>query len=167
MIPTWSGSVHAPACRDSGGPIAALPHTRPASTPGSGFTLIEVLVVVVILGILAAVVVPRLMDRPDEARAVRARQDIQAIVTALNLYRLDNFSYPSTDQGLDALVQAPPGASNWRAGGYLDRVPVDPWGRPYLYLNPGRNGDIDVWSQGADGRSGGEGANADVGNWGE
>ncbi len=132
-----------------------------------GFTLIEVLVVVVILGILAALVVPRLMDRPDEARAVRARQDIQAISTALNLYRLDNFAYPSTDQGLEALVRPPPGAPNWRAGGYLDRVPVDPWGHVYLYLSPGRHGEFDVWSQGADGRAGGEGANADIGSWGE
>lgn len=134
------------------------PHPR-------GFTLIEVLVVVVILGILAAVVVPRLMDRPDEARAVRARQDIQAVMTALNMYRLDNFAYPSTEQGLEALVQAPPGVANWRTGGYLDRLPTDPWGRPYLYLNPGRHGEIDVWTHGADSRAGGEGANADIGNW--
>lgn len=130
-----------------------------------GFTLIEVLVVVVILGILAAVVVPRLMDRPDEARAVRARQDIQAVMTALNMYRLDNFGYPGTELGLEALVKAPPGAANWRAGGYLDRLPVDPWGNAYLYLNPGRHGEIDVWSHGADVRPGGEGANADIGSW--
>ncbi|MGY6517135.1 MAG: type II secretion system major pseudopilin GspG [Lysobacteraceae bacterium] len=130
-----------------------------------GLTLIEILVVVVILGILAAVVVPRFMDRPDEARAVRAKQDVAQIVTALNLYRLDNHAYPSTQQGLRALVEAPPGARNWRRGGYLDRVPVDPWGREYLYLNPGRHGEVDVWSQGADGRPGGEGVNAEIGNW--
>lgn len=128
-----------------------------------GFTLIEVLVVVVILGILAAVVVPRLMDRPDEARIVRATQDIQAVVTALNLYRLDNYTYPTTQQGLQALSQEPPGVQNWRQ--YLERVPTDPWGREYLYLSPGQHGDVDVWTQGADGQPDGEGANADLGNW--
>lgn len=132
----------------------------------SGFTLIEVLVVVVILGILAAVVVPRVMDRPDEARIVRAQQDVQALVTALNLYRLDNFAYPATQDGLQALVKAPPGAANWRQGGYLPSLPKDPWGRDYHYLNPGQRGEIDVWSYGADGRPGGDGANADIGNWG-
>jgi len=122
---------------------------------------------VVILGILAAVVVPRFMDRPDEARVVRAQQDIQQIVTALNMYRLDNYAYPTTQQGLQALVTAPAGAPNWRQGGYLDRVPKDPWGRDYLYLNPGRHGDIDVWTQGANGQPGGEGVNAEIGNWGD
>lgn len=130
-----------------------------------GFTLIEILVVVVILGILAAVVVPRLMDRPDEARVVRAQADIQAIVSQLNTFRLHNFRYPTTDEGLDALVQAPTSAAATWKGPYLDRVPKDPWGREYLYLNPGRHGQIDVWTQGADGRPGGEGANADIGNW--
>jgi len=143
------------------------PHMVTVRSPRAvrGLTLIEILVVVVILGILAAVVVPRFMDRPDEARAVRAKQDVAQIVTALNLYRLDNHAYPSTQQGLRALVEAPPGARNWRRGGYLDRVPVDPWGREYLYLNPGRHGEVDVWSQGADGRPGGEGVNAEIGNW--
>lgn len=133
-----------------------------------GFTLIEILVVVVIIGILAAVVVPRFMDEPDRARAVKARQDIEAIVTALNLYRLDNHLYPSTQQGLEALVDRPSGrpeAANWKAGGYLERLPNDPWGRPYLYLNPGVHGDIDVWSNGANGQPGGEGADAEIGNW--
>jgi general secretion pathway protein G len=136
----------------------------------SGFTLIEVLVVVVILGILAAVVVPRLMDRPDEARVTRAKQDIQAISTALNLYRLDNFVYPSTQQGLEALVRKPSGqpeAPNWRQGGYLDRLPKDPWGREYLYLYPGSRGEFDVYSLGADGQPGGSGVNAEIGNWGD
>ncbi|HRQ66581.1 MAG TPA: type II secretion system major pseudopilin GspG [Xanthomonadaceae bacterium] len=136
----------------------------------SGFTLIEVLVVVVILGILAAVVVPRLMDRPDEARVTRARQDIQAISTALNLYRLDNYVYPSTQQGLEALVRKPSGhpeAPNWPEGGYLERVPKDPWGREYLYLYPGSRGEFDVYSLGADGQPGGSGVNADIGNWGD
>jgi len=133
-----------------------------------GFTLLEVVVVVAILAILAAVVVPQFLDRPGEARQVRARQDIAAIVTALNLYRLDNYRYPSTDQGLDALVKKPngsPEASNWRAGGYLPKLPVDPWQRPYLYLAPGRHGEIDVYTLGADGRNGGEGEDSDLGNW--
>jgi general secretion pathway protein G len=139
-----------------------------SASRAAGFTLIEVLVVVVILGILAAVVVPRLMDRPDEARVARAKQDIQAIVTALNLYRLDNHVYPSTQQGLEALVRRPSGtpeAPNWREGGYLDRLPRDPWGREYLYLNPGTRGEIDVYSLGADGQPGGTGVNAEIGNW--
>jgi len=143
---------------------------RPVHRRVRGFTLIEILVVVVILGILASIVVPRFMDKPDEARVVRAQQDVQALVSALNLYRLDNFSYPSTDQGLDALVRKPAGrpeAPNWKAGGYIDRLPKDPWGGDYRYLNPGRNNSagIDVWSLGADGQPGGEGINADVGNW--
>lgn len=135
-----------------------------------GFTLIEVMVVVVILGILAALVVPKIMGRPDEARVIKARQDVQAIEAALNLYRLDNHAYPSTDQGLQALVEKPsgePAAPNWKAGGYLDRVPQDPWGRPYQYLNPGLHGEVDIWSYGADGQEGGEGVNADLGNWAE
>lgn len=131
----------------------------------SGFTLIEILVVVVIIGILAVVVIPRVMDRPDEAMQVRARQDIQAIETALNLYRLDNHRYPSTEQGLEALVKAPAGMPNWRRGGYLPRLPLDPWGREYLYLHPGRHGEFDIWTNGADGRPGGEGSNAEIGNW--
>lgn len=134
----------------------------------AGFTLIEVMVVVVILGILAAVVVPRIMDRPDEARLVKARNDIRVLQTQLNLYKLDNFTYPSTDQGLEALVQRPAGqpeAPNWRQGGYLDRLPLDPWGRPYQYLYPGQRGEFDLYSLGADGRPGGDGANAEIGNW--
>ncbi len=139
-----------------------------ALLPAGGFTLIEILVVVVILGILAAIVVPKVMEHPGEARQVRAKQDIQAIVTALNMYKLDNFVYPSTEQGLDALVNKPSGspeAPNWRKGGYLDKAPKDPWNHPYLYLHPGSHGDIDVFSYGADGKPGGEGEDADVGNW--
>ena len=138
------------------------------ASPGAGFTLIEDLVVVVILGILAAIIVPRIMDQPDRARVTKAQQDIQALVTGLSLYKLDNFSYPSTDQGLDALVEQPQGqpeARNWKDGGYIDRLPADPWGSQYLYLNPGVHGNIDVYSQGADGSPGGEGMNADIGNW--
>ena len=135
------------------------------SLPASGFTLVEVLVVVVILGILAAVVVPRVMNRPDDARAVRAAQDVAAIVSALNMYRLDNYAYPDSEQGLAALVARPSDAPAWREGGYLANLPTDPWSRDYRYLNPGEHGEIDVWTDGADGKPGGEGANGDIGNW--
>ncbi|CAK0769443.1 Type II secretion system protein GspG [Gammaproteobacteria bacterium] len=133
----------------------------------SGFTLIEVMVVVVILGILAAIVVPRVMDRPDLARITKAKQDIRALESALNLYRLDNYVYPTTDQGLEALVQRPSGSGTrqWKEGGYVDRLPNDAWGRPYQYLSPGTHGSIDLWSWGADGQPGGEGVNTDIGNW--
>ena len=119
-----------------------------------GFTLIEVMVVVVILGILAALVVPRIMDRPDQARVIKAKQDIKAIEAALALYKLDNFTYPTTDEGLRKLVPK-----------YLAKMPRDPWNYPYRYLNPGVRGAIDVFSYGADGAQGGEGAAADLGNW--
>jgi general secretion pathway protein G len=134
----------------------------------AGFTLIEVMVVVVILGILAALVVPRIMDRPAEARQVKARQDIRALESALGLYKLDNYVYPTTDQGLEALVERPGGSPeprNWKAGGYVRRLPSDPWGNPYLYLNPGSHGDFDLYTLGADGQPGGEGENADIANW--
>jgi general secretion pathway protein G len=130
-----------------------------------GFTLIEVMVVVVILSVLAAIVIPRIMSRPDEARVVAARADIAAITQALKLYRLDNVSYPTTEQGLQALVTAPstaPVPQNWKRGGYLDRVPKDPWGREYRYLSPGTQGEIDVFSLAADGQPGGEGINTDI-----
>jgi general secretion pathway protein G len=133
-----------------------------------GFTLIEVLVVVVILGILAALIVPRIMDRPDEARIIAARNDIRAIKSALNLYRLDNGVYPSTEQGLMALVQKPDTGvvpRNWKPGGYLDKLPKDPWRNDYQYLSPGVYGEIDIFSYGADGQPGGEGINADIGSW--
>jgi general secretion pathway protein G len=134
-----------------------------------GFTLIEVMVVLVILGILATLVVPRIMSRPDEARIIAAKQDINSIGQALKLYRLDNHSYPSTDQGLQALVTKPTGAPvppNWKTGGYLDRLPKDPWGNDYKYLNPGvkNTNDVDVFSLGADGAPGGEGNDADIGS---
>ena len=137
-------------------------------SPVSGFTLIEVLVVVAILAILAAVVVPQFMDRPDEAKRVAAKADVRAIVQSLKLYRLDNGIYPSTDQGLAALVQrpaTPPIPPNWKQGGYLERLPKDPWGGDYQYLNPGVHGEIDVYSLGADHAPGGEGNGADIGNW--
>ncbi len=133
-----------------------------------GFTLIEIMVVVVILSILAAIIVPRIMDRPDQARIVKAQQDIRVIDSALKLYKLDNHFYPSTDQGLEALVSKPttsPEPKNWKEGGYLERLPKDPWGGAYLYLNPGVHGDIDIFSLGADGQPGGEGINSDIGNW--
>jgi general secretion pathway protein G len=127
------------------------------------------MVVVVILAILAALIVPRVMSRPDEARVIAAQQDIRTIVQALKLYRLDNMRYPSTEQGMEALVKPPtipPLAPNWKTGGYLERMPKDPWGNAYQYLNPGLRGEIDVFSFGADGIAGGEGFDADVGSWG-
>jgi len=132
----------------------------------SGFTLIEVMVVVVILGILAAIVVPRVMDRPDAARITKARADVRALESALNLYKLDNFAYPNTDQGLQALVSKPSGTPeprNWKK--YMDRMPKDPWGNDYQYLSPGVQGAVDIFSFGADGQLGGEESNADIGNW--
>jgi len=133
-----------------------------------GFTLIEIMVVVAILGILAALVVPKIMGRPDEARIVAAKQDITAIRQALNLYRLDNLRYPTTEQSLQALVEKPTSGTipnNWKPGGYLERLPSDPWGAPYQYLAPGVHGEVDVFSLGADGAPGGEGNNADIGSW--
>jgi general secretion pathway protein G len=133
----------------------------------SGFTLIEVMVVVVILGILAAVIVPKIMDKPDEARAIKVKSDIQAIQSTLEMYKLENYVYPSTDQGLEALVNQPtanPVPPHWKK--YLDQLPLDPWGHPYQYLNPGTHGlAVDIWSLGADGQPGGDGVNADTGNW--
>lgn len=133
-----------------------------------GFTLIELMVVLVILGVLAAMIAPKIMDRPDQARIIAAKQDIATIVQALKMYRLDNIRYPTTEQGLQALISKPaiaPVPDNWKSGGYLEKLPNDPWGHPYLYLNPGRQGEIDVISLGADGESGGEGTDADIGSW--
>lgn len=135
-----------------------------------GFTLIELMVVIVILGILAGLIVPRIMGRPEEARRMKARVQIESIETALKLYHLDNGIYPSTEQGLQALVE-PPSVGNiprrWRDGGYLERgrIPKDPWGNDYVYLSPGLHGDFDLMSFGADGQPGGEGADADIYNW--
>ena len=131
-----------------------------------GLTLIEIMVVVVILGILAAVIVPRIMDRPDEARIVAAKNDVRALLSALKLYRLDNTVYPSTEQGLQALVQRPETGNvppRWRP--YLERLPKDPWNNDYQYLNPGVRGEIDVFSLGSDGQPGGDGTAADIGSW--
>lgn len=132
---------------------------------GAGFTLIEVMVVVVILGILAAIIVPRIMDRPDIARITKAKQDIRVLESALNLYKLDNHDYPSTDEGLEVLVQKPSNAPQWKEGGYVERIPKDPWGHDYQYLYPGTQGTIDIYSLGRDGQPGGDGVDADIGNW--
>jgi general secretion pathway protein G len=135
-----------------------------------GFTLIELMVVIVILGILAGLIIPKIMGRPDEARAAKAKMQIESMETALKLYKLDNGNYPTTEQGLQALVKAPTvgGLSkNWRLGGYLekDRVPKDPWDRDFVYISPGAHGDFDLSSLGADGEVGGEGKNKDINNW--
>jgi general secretion pathway protein G len=135
-----------------------------------GFTLIELMVVIVILGILAGLIIPRIMGRPDEARQAKAQIQIQALETALKLYRLDNGNYPTTEQGLKALVELPMVgalAKNWREGGYLEKgkVPKDPWGNDFVYLSPGTKGDFDLLSLGADGEPGGEGKNKDITNW--
>lgn len=131
-----------------------------------GFSLIEIMVVVVILGILASIVVPKIISRPDDARAIKAKQDVLTIQNQLDLYKLDNGFYPSTDQGLNALVEKPssnPEPRDWKQ--YLKSVPKDPWGRDYLYLNPGEHGDVDVFTLGADGQPGGTGINSEIGNW--
>lgn len=133
-----------------------------------GFTLIEIMVVVVIMGILAALVVPKLMGRTDDARIIAAKQDIATVMQAVKLYKLDNQRYPTTEQGLQALIAKPtvgPAANGWKTGGYLDKLPKDPWGNPYQYLSPGIKGEIDVFSLGADGQPGGSGNDADIGSW--
>jgi general secretion pathway protein G len=138
----------------------------PRKRPHRGFTLIELMVVLVIIGVLAALIVPNVLDRADDARVAAARTDVNNLVQALKLYRLDNQRYPTGEQGLQALVAKPstgPVPSNWKP--YLDKLPNDPWGKPYQYANPGLKGEIDVFSFGADGAVGGEGKDADVGSW--
>ena len=133
-----------------------------------GFTLIEIMVVVVIIGLLAAVILPNVFGRVEDARVAKAKSDIQAIETALTLYKLDNYKFPSTDLGLAALATKPndPTVRNWREGGYLQRTSKDPWGNPYQYVSPGTHGgEYDLYSLGADSQEGGEKANADIGNW--
>jgi general secretion pathway protein G len=146
------------------------PYLYPRANRGRrpGFTLIEIRVVIVILGVLAALIVPRVLERPDEARGTAARSNIAAVMQALKLYRLDNQRYPTGEQGLQALVtkpDAPPVPPNWKPGGYLEKLPKDPWGRPFSYLNPGVKGEIEVFSLGADGQQGGTGIDADIGSW--
>ena len=157
--------------------MTALPaHSRPSASPflrhtlsarrSRGFTLIELLVVLVIIGVLGALIVPNLFSSLDDARSTAARTDINTMVQALKRYRLDNQRYPSTEQGLNALVARPTAGvvpANWKP--YLDKLPADPWGRPYQFLSPGVRGEIDVFSFGADGAAGGEGKDADIGNW--
>ncbi len=147
--------------------MTPAPHKTPRAQ--RGFTLIEIMVVVVIIGILGAIVVPQFMSRPDQAKVTAASTDIQAIATALEMYRLDNHNYPSTQQGLEALAKRPvgmPAAKNWSPQGYLKKLPVDPWGTPYQYLNPCvKAGSYDLYSFGSDGVDGGEGHAAEIGNW--
>ena len=133
-----------------------------------GFTLVEIMVVVVIIGILGALVVPKLLGRTGEARVTAARTDIATMSQALKLYKLDNQRYPSTEQGLQALITKPtsgPAANGWKEGGYMEKLPKDPWGNPYQYLSPGIHGEVDVFSLGADGQPSGTGEDADVGSW--
>ncbi len=137
-------------------------------TASAGFTLLEIMVVVVILGILAALVAPNVIRRIDDANVTKAKQDIRAFETALNLYRMDNFRYPTTEQGLEALVKQPadPNIRNWKQGGYVRSLQKDPWGNDYAYISPGtRGGDYDLYTLGADKQQGGEGPDADIGNW--
>jgi general secretion pathway protein G len=151
--------------------VTQLCHTHPQRADqdkDAGFSLLELMVVVVIMSILALVIVPRVIDRPDQARIARVQSDLAVLQNALQLYRLDNLQYPTTEQGLSALVAKPtsaPDAPNWAEGGYIDRLPADPWGGAYQYLSPGVYGDVDVFTFGADGTTGGEGVNADLGPW--
>ena len=130
----------------------------------AGFTLIEVIVVLVILGILASIVAPNVIGNVDKSRVVKAKQDIRSLESALQMYRVDNFRYPTTDQGLQALVDKPADAKNWQKGGYIPKLPKDPWQNEYQYISPGESGDYDIYTLGADGTPGGSDYNADISN---
>jgi general secretion pathway protein G len=147
--------------------VRDLSGLQPFHRRQAGFTLIEIMVVVIIIGILAAIVAPNVIGRVDDAQIIKAKAEIANIENALKFYRLDNFTYPSSEQGLEALVTKPadPNIKNWKQGGYLPQLPNDPWGNSYLYLNPGNQGEIDIYTLGRDGRPGGEGVDADIGNW--
>ena len=141
---------------------------KKSSNKQQGFTLIEILVVMVILGMLAALVVPNIIGRDDDAKVTIAKADLRNLSNTLSLYKLDNFVYPSTEQGLEALVTKPSGepeAKNWKEGGYLSKLPKDPWGNVYQYVSPGAHGPFDIYTLGADNKEGGEGYNKDIGNW--
>lgn len=153
--------------RDQKQPLKMPMPFRSGASRLQGFTLIEIMVVIVILGVLAALVAPNMLGRPGDARIIAAKSDINSVGNALDLYKLDNHTFPSTDQGLEALVNKPSGhpePANWNADGYLKALPKDPWGNDYLYLSPGAKGGYDLYSLGADKRDGGEGENADIGN---
>ena len=146
--------------------MTKITHPTPPSMRQRGFTLIELMVVLVIIGVLAALIVPNVLDRADDARVTAAKTDVSNLSQALKLYKLDNQRYPSSEQGLQSLIAKPttnPVPMNWKP--YLEKLPNDPWGRAYQYLNPGVKGEIDVMSFGADGQPGGEGKNADIGSW--
>ncbi len=148
-------------------PASSVPSTRSSA---AGFSLLELMVVVVIMSILALVIMPRIIDRPDQARVARVKSDLAVLSGALKLYKLDNFRYPTTEQGLRALIDPPttaPVPQNYAQNGYIDRLPVDPWGSEYQYLQPGVHDEIDIFTLGADGVSGGSGMDSDIGSWSE
>jgi len=164
---THSPVLH-PVYPDQREPLLVPALRRFAPRAARGFTLIEIMVVVIIIGLLAAVIVPQVISKVDEARVSRAKSDLQSIETALTMFRLDNSKYPTSEQGLKALVEAPtdPTIHHWRQGGYLQRLQKDPWGNDYVYQYPGSHGkEYDLYTLGADGQPGGEGTNADIGNW--